>query len=284
MKKDSEKFWLSKHFAFGDKTPIFASAGEFEEMAQIIENSIKDIKQSKSSRLIILETWLVLDYIVRRFIISGLNLNKFSNKDFNIAFDFLPQSFDKCLKFLENFIKNQAALPPNPERNQVGFRGKFIYFMIKEHKDFYDKQLVPILRKYYKKYYPELTNTAKTFEQMEQEKKMKFSIDVSSPSITTRRSFIFNQTNTLTYREVDSGWFEIAQSFNKQWFVDARKINTSRNKSAHEIKSEVIYRSIEISGKDEEEKFKKLKEFCIQQLSTILDIHVPKRKRKNLDR
>lgn len=274
-----EKFWWSEYFAFGEKTPLFSSAIGFEEIAQILESNIKSIKQAKSPRLVILETWLILDYIIRLFIISGLNLNKFSTIDFDIVFELLPQSFEKCLKFLENFIKNQEELSPNPEKNKIDFRGKFAYFIVKEHKDFFDEQFIPILKEYYKKYYPELVDTAKTFKQIEQEKKNYIKRSFSLYA-TSQQIFSFSKASIPTYRKVDDNWFNIAIQFDKQWFTDVRKINGVRNISAHNIKSEKIYKGIGINGKDEKKKLQKLKKFCIQQLSKILDIYIPKKKGK----
>ena len=282
MEKNNEKFWMSEHFAFGNKTPLFSSVKGLKEIAQIFEYSVQNIKQSKSPRLVILETWLVLDYMIRLFIISGLNLDKFSDTNFDIiASDFLPRSFETCLKFLQDFIKKQSKLLPNPEKNKVGFHGKFTYFVIKEHKDFYDKQFIPVLREYYKKYYPNLVDTAKTLGQLEQEKE-KCTKYLFSSNVVSRRNPIFDKMGVSMYREVDDIWFNFANLFSNQWFNDVRKINNLRNISPHNIKSEVIYKSLEIDGEDEKEKLKKTKEFCIQQLLKILDIYIPRKKCKKL--
>ena len=41
----------------------------------------------------------------------------------------------------------------------------FAFYIMKEHRDFYDKHFTPILKLYYKKYYPELVKTVKTTEE-----------------------------------------------------------------------------------------------------------------------
>lgn len=272
-----EKFCVSASFAFGENTPLHPNGKEFKEIIKIIECSVRDIKQTKSARHVILETWLLLDYIIRHFIISGLNLNKFSNINFNIA-DLLPTSFETCLKFLEKFIKNQKEMSPNPEKNKVDFYGKFAIFIIQEQKDFYDKQFIPILRKYYKKYYPELVDTAKTFTAREREKERR----IYALNVISQQNDIVDETNIKTYREVDDVWFKLANRLETGWFNNVKKINKARNISAHNIKSESIYKAIGINGKDEEDKFKKTKNFCIQQLSEILDIHIRQKEQQEV--
>lgn len=146
-----------------------------------------------------------------------------------------------------------------------------------EERDFYDKEFIPVLKKYYKKYYPELLDTAKTFEEIENEKKLlsvPASISVKSSSIL---SHLYSPKN---YRQVPDEWFNLAVQFDEDWFRRAGKVNTVRNKAAHVIKSDKIYSELGIKGKNEKTKFNTLRKFCIQQLSDLLDITIAKTKFK----
>lgn len=224
-------------FSTGEKTPFIISATELENITELINCSIKNIESADNPRTVILEAWIVLDYFIRSFIISGLNLDRYSYENFDLKFKLLPQGFKACLNFLETFIKNQKKLKSNPNYHRVDFYGDFAYFILKNHKEFYKKQFLPIVEEYYKKYYPELLDEV-----------------------------AYKNEN---FRAVSDEWMKIALIFNDNWFKKAMKINETRNLAAHSFDSKKIYFGLGINGRD---KLSKTKSFCKDQLMSLLDI------------
>jgi hypothetical protein len=272
MSKKKGLFWWSKHFAFGESTPLYSSAFETEKIVKILEESLVYIKKSKSPRHIVIETWLILDYFIRFFIVSGLNIDKFSSNNFNIAQELLPQSFRDCLEFLEKFIKQQTELPIDPYKEKIDLYGKFAFFVIKQQPDFYNKHFIPLVKDYYKKYYPHLLNTAKNLEQMR---------NPSCKLLDVGTSHTLHKKE-LHYQTVNGSWLNIAKKFDNKWFENVRKINKARNMAAHEINSNKFFSEFGINGSNEIIKLKKLKDFCIAQLSQSLDMNIPKRKKRKI--
>ena len=131
MKKERIKFNDTDEFSFGNNTPLFSSLIETNKLIVLLNKSIESIKLIDNPRIIIIETWLILDYFIRDFIVSGLNLNIFCYEDFDLKYELLPQSFDRLVKFLEEFIKQQGGLEKDIKANEVDFYGKFAYFIIK---------------------------------------------------------------------------------------------------------------------------------------------------------
>lgn len=279
MKKDNKLRW-SEQFAFGENTPLIASGKKTREMVMVIETNIKNIKQTKFPRHIILETWLVLDYFIRMFIVAGLNIEKYSTYDFDLAFELLPQSFKDCLNFLEKFIIIQNKSPIDPEsrlaKNKVNLPGLFEFHLMKNDRNFYDKCFIPALKSYYQKYSPELVETAKTTKEQEDLLKINQKIFPFSSSSFSFDSYLKNFNNIPEYRSVNDDWLNLANNLIKNNFFE----NSDQfNKAMHVIKTERMYQEFGIIGKDEKIKFKQLKEKSIKLLE-LLDISIAKTKYK----
>lgn len=277
--KVGNKFRWSEQFALGENTPIISSAKKIEEMVLILETNIKNIKQTKFPRHIVLETWLISDYFIRMFIVSGLNIDKYSTQDFDLAFELLPQSSRDCLDFLDKFIKIQNELPTevHTRKNELKLPAMFSYYMIKEHRDFYDEHFIPIVKLYYKKYHPELVDMAKTCE--EEEILMKESLTASKMPLTFN-DYLKKLKEIPEYRNVSDDWLKIANNLIKNdFFKSFGKFNKARNKAMHVIKTEKMYQELGINGKDEKLKFKQLKKESIKLLE-LLDISIAKTKYK----
>lgn len=266
-----KKYKISEYFAIGENTPLFTSAVGLEELSLLVEKNIKSIRTAKSPRHLVIETWLILEYFVRKFIISGLNIEKYSVNDFDISYELLPNSFKSCLEFLKKFVKTQKGLADKPSDFKIELQGsfEFIKFISKERPDLYDNHFVIIQKEYYKKHHPKLLKYAKT---LQNRKKEKFS-SINSTCIKLHKS-------RTPFREVNQGWIKMAQKLDEDWFKDVEKINDIRNSAAHMINTDFIYRVIGINGKDEKEKFKNLKIYCIEKLSKLLDMSIAKRKYK----
>nr|RPI19467.1 MAG: hypothetical protein EHM58_01270 [Ignavibacteriota bacterium] len=267
-----ELFWLSNLFAFDQSSLVYTSARELEKLVEIFDKSLLYIKRSASARHIILESWLMLDYMIRLFFCGGLGINKFSTEEYNISQEILPQSFRDCVNALEKFIHVQKALPIDPEKDKVDLYGQFAWYVLRHQKDFYDKQFKPIVEEYYRKYHPHLANSTKTFPE-----KATSYLDLAT---ATNIASNLKVQEPIQYRAVSEAWLETAGKLDATWFTNVRKINAVRNLAAHEIHSEKLYDKLGIHGSDEKVKLQKLKRFCITQLSQCLNITIAKRKKR----
>ena len=252
-------------FSTGAKTPWIPSPLELEKITKLTNEVIKNIRAANNPRTIIIETWLILDYFVRSFIISGFNLQKNSYDDFDLRYDLLPSGFRPCLNLLKNIIEKLRKLKPNQEINKVDFHGKFAFFIIKHHQNFYNKQFIPLVEKYYQKYYPELLKKNEIKK-----------VNKSQYNINSTNTFMVGSDINITkqyedYRSVSDEWSKTALMLDDNWFKKAQKINNTRNFAAHSFDSEKIFEELGIKGKN---KLAETKKFCINNLSILLDIEI----------
>lgn len=204
---------------------------ELIEFSKLILRSIDKIKNADNARLVILETWLILDFSIRELLRKGLDIKRFCDENF----DPLPNGFRDCSLLLKNFINQQKSKPRNPYFLHseicipIGFREYF--FGNKERL----KEAIKIEEEYYKKH------------------------NLESHEVYNR--------NDNEFQNVNENWIKSIQKLDDKWFKHAEKINKIRNKAAHSIDEESIYIDAGINGKD---KFNKLKKYCIESLSNLI--------------
>lgn len=59
-------------------TLFYGSAMEIEEFLEVAEKCSSTIKEVSNARLIVIETWLFVDYGVRQLLMSALDLSRFA--------------------------------------------------------------------------------------------------------------------------------------------------------------------------------------------------------------
>jgi len=215
-----------------DTKPFLLGLETFINLTEKIKVSQKVIEVSENPRLIILETWLIIDFAVRHLLTVGLELDRFESDNLS----FLPLSNRDCLRMLKNLITDQRNKPIDPSRKALLIPGGFLT-IIGNDKDFFDKFL-----SYNREY----------------DKKVGVTYDGAISNL-----------NNPNYRNVSDFWFNMVSRLDEKWFKSTEKINKVRNFAAHSFEENVIYIQLGIKGKN---KIGKLKEYCKKTLNEIIGI------------
>lgn len=215
------------------KSPFLLNLFDIFDLSEKIITSQKVINSSENPRLIVLETWILIDYTVRHLLSHGLQINRFESADLS----FLPLGTKDCILMLEKLIKDQINKDENPYQHRVIFPIHFLEFIL-DDKDFLNK-LFEYEEKFYKKFHPEIKTT-----------------DILKP-------------DDPNLRAVSNDWLKIVQKLDSNWFDNVNKINKIRNQAAHSFDENKIYSELGINGKN---KISKLKKFCNDTLFVTIGV------------
>lgn len=200
---------------------------------EIVDSTIKRINNSENPRIIILETWLILDYTIREILRRGLDIKRFCDD----SFDPLPNGFRDCLNLLENFIKQQNSKNKNP-------------YLI------YSEVQIPIGLQ-------DLIYANKKLlkEILEYQFEFCYKNNISPLKMKNRED--------INFQNVDTFWLNSVKMLDSNWFKDANKINKVRNKAAHSIIEEDIFTMLGMKG---EKKLDALKHYCNHSLKKLIGL------------
>ena len=62
--------------------------------------SLKAIERSEDIRHAVLEAWLLLDLVLREFLLGGLGLHKVNHSKYDLRYELLPRSFKGLLQLI----------------------------------------------------------------------------------------------------------------------------------------------------------------------------------------
>lgn len=132
-----------REYVFSDETPGLFKAKDIEKIIDQINYSIKHIKTIKNVRIIVIETWLVLDWLTRHLILSGVDASNHNTNELDLCDRLLPRGFQGCLEFLRDFvnIQRKLALPPKSESLRLSGSAKLWIYMRKNYRKILDKVL-----------------------------------------------------------------------------------------------------------------------------------------------
>ncbi|QPA61326.1 hypothetical protein [Lysinibacillus sphaericus] len=233
-----------------DNMPFRGTAKEADEIIEIISGCIKEIRESNNIRYIVLETWFTIDYFILHAIGKAFRLSDFNTKDFDCKMEILPNNFNNRLRIFEKVLNVQRTLPENPYEYQIKLPVRFMRYMKKEDKDFYNK-FIKLELKYYETFHPEI---------IEQKKKDKNPLRVLS--------------ETVQYK-ANKEWYETYKTIDKEWLDRARRINKVRNRAAHSYTPEEIYKELDgILKFNDKNAFEESKNYCLETIETLLGVKV----------
>lgn len=227
-------------YDFSKTIPLYTPLYKLVSFAETVKEIKSNINSSVNPRVIVLETWLLLDFCIRDLLLSGLNLKGFQIKNFDI----LPISFKGCINLLENLIKDQLKKEPNPIQNFPKLSGEFTKFFYDNYKAEYEI-FGKIEWEYIQKVHPE-------------------------KQLTTYVDFIDNPS----FRNVPAGWIDVVKKLDKQWFKKASQLNSCRNFAAHDLDYENIFKQFGINGSTKKVKIKLLKDKCMDLLNLLIGVKV----------
>ena len=235
-----------------DDVLFFGSVPDLEMLYSTITNCLSILDKSESPREMVLETWITVDYSIRKFLLSGFELDKFCDEEFDLAYSLLPSSFVRLLQIFKDTIEYNKKFPiedEHPERDIDGSltaSAGFWLYLRDNHRELLDK-IVEVQKQYNSDilHLPKdglfLTN----------------SISLKMPERPIKR--------------MSPAWCEIARKFNNSWFKAAKELNKARNYAAHSVDSKEIGRIFDITG---ENTIGLIRKKCRSILNSLLAIKV----------
>ena len=241
--KDDEKMELDG-IEFSEDVLFYGSPLKLKELVKLAEKCIGEVEGSNNVRLIILETWLFIDFCIRELLMSGLDLNKVNIDDCDLRFQLLPNSFRRCIGLIEKLKKTHSGLPQDPHEKGIRLPLYFPSFIKKHYPDFFN-QLLNIKEEYYAKHVPELV--AKKYNPLEVE-------TIPAP---------------VQYSRIPKGWIKAVERIDKDWIKSANRLNDARNYAAHSYDSKKILQRMNCSGMSPVEH---LKDECVKLLRNLIGV------------
>ncbi len=231
-KKKSEVKRLIYMFDDTKSIPTFLDLPDYIEFLERVDRTMVFIGNSDNPRMIILETWLIIDYSIRQILRYGLEVDKFSDDNFDI----LPQGFKDCSKLLQNFIKIQKEKLPNPAQHIILLPYEFKIAMLE------DKEFLKKYCQYEQEYY--------------------------SLHKVTGDGYLTNKSDNR-FRNVADEWLHVIRNLDDDWFDKANKLNSVRNFAAHSFDKNMIFKKLGLTGRNT---IDKLKDYCILTMKDLIGL------------
>ena len=241
--KDDEKMKLNG-MEFSKDVLFYGSPLRLKELVKLVEKCIGEVEGSNNVRLIVLETWLFIDFCIRELLMSGLGLNRVNIGACDLRYQLLPISFLRCIGLIEKLKKTHSGLPQDPHEKGIRLPLCFLLFIKKHYPDFFN-QLLDIEEEYYTKHVPELV--AKKYNPLEVE-------IIPAP---------------VQYSRIPKGWIKAVERIDKGWIKNANRLNDARNYAAHSYDSKKILQRMNCSGMSPVEH---LKDECVKLLRTLIGV------------
>lgn len=220
----------------------------------LIENLVKEtetiIANNDNPRIIVIQTWLIIDFSIKEILMTGLNLSDFNVDGLDLR-DLLPRGgFDKRIRLIKTIRDTQKSLRAKSVDPRIGWPLEFSKLIKKDNPKFYSK-LMEYRQDYYKKFHPEC---------------------VEKPGITHIPNMDYDiiTNKRINYRSVTDEWLGAVGKVDDDWTQTALTINQARDRAAHSSDCNSIYDVFNLKGKD---RLLRLKEKCKKILDDLLDIN-----------
>lgn len=258
-KHGNEYLKISNSIAIKSDTPFYGSVFDFITFEKLIKEYFKSVKELNNPRHVILETWLLVDFVIRILLSTLFNLTRFNSEKekFDVRYDVLARGFTKNTSILKKILKIQRSLPEKPVDNSIKIDIKFGLFFMKKYKKEYKKYL-DIIQEYYKKYHSELVKNGKV---------KKMNITSTMPIIS--KSDIFKVPKRYC---VNKSFIKSLKIIDKNWFKNASELNDARNVASHSYDQKKILSAFRCKGVNSPEKAKKR---CLTLIKNLLGIVKP---------
>lgn len=237
---DAELLELSGGLFLEPDAPLFCSPLDILELEKIAELWANSVESATSARQIVLETWLLVDYWVRLLLAGAFNIAQYSTDDFDLRYELLPQSFDRCLSLLERLYATHLKLPEQKPSSAVSMSIGFAYHLRRNERDLFDK-IIEADNAYIK---------------------AEFGVEPYDdghirplPSLDKR-----NPTR------LSNGWMKTIAKLDASWYKTARRLNKARNVAAHSTDNERILLALGVKGDNAIAKVRKDCEFVVKTL------------------
>ena len=108
--------YKGKIFSVSNNIPI--TTGDIDDFNEILFNYFSNIGKTSEIRVVVLETWMLLEYYIRSALSYSFGMNKFKTDELDPKYQLLPSSFQVCLDKMKLIINTQRKLPLPPTRKQ----------------------------------------------------------------------------------------------------------------------------------------------------------------------
>jgi len=250
-------FDITDHIRIDELSPFnYTSRRTINNLEDFLKSSVSRISTETNPRIIILETWLMLDFAIRQLIVWGIGADINSNDNFDLRSELLPTGFQNCLDFLITYKKRQENLTIDPNEKCLRLPVRFWYYLNKELDKPDSDIVINTIYKYQKKMNPNF--------QTPQEIVTSFRTPVWNISTIESTS-----NTTVEYRTVDEHWLKVTSHLNEDWVKKVTQINKARNIAAHSYNEEIIFSAFGINGSN---KIELLRNKCVESISSLLKV------------
>lgn len=230
--------------------PFWGNKRQLDELTELTTRCLKTLKETSSAREMVLETWLTIDFALRQFLISGFELYRFCDDNFDLRYILLPSSF-RGLIDLFNETRNFCSKYPiesdsTPKDKQGGFRSSydFLKYVRDEHADLWGK-----------------------IDEVTWEYRMKVNPELREQIRNSAVFFSIPPENEVTI--LKPGWRKVAEILDDKWIDKAVRLNKARNAAAHRPDLEVIGKRLGLQGNNITEL---IRNECLGLLKTLLSV------------
>ena len=241
--KDDEKMELDG-IEFSEDVLFYGSPLKLKELVKLAEKCIGEVEGSSNVRLIVLETWLFIDFCIRELLMSGLDLNKVNIDACDLRYLIIPNSFQRCIELIDKLKKTHSVLLQDPNESAIKFPICFISFIKKHYPNFLNK-LFDIQEKFYAKHVPELVT--KKYNPLE----------VKTIPVPAQ------------YSRIPKEWIKAVERIDQDWIKSAIRLNNARNQAAHSYDSKKILQRMGYSGTSA---VAHLKDECLKLLRNLIGV------------
>lgn len=190
-------------FARIDQLRVHPPQGNLFDQLEFIEHVdavFEKIGESESSRQIVLEAWLLIDYIVTYLLRDALHLPERIDRELKL----LPSSFETKINLIKQLRKTEEGRLPNQKS----------YLAFELHPDFGSELMED------EEFYRKLIKLACQFEER----------------TCPQGAYAVVRYDFELTRFVPEWWYKRAAMLDDEWFQDCKRLNKTRNVAAHKMK------------------------------------------------
>ena len=206
------------------------TASEIDEFVLVMHKCFETIKKSSEIRNVILETWILVEYVIRLYLCNIYSVERFKTDELDPKYELLSSSYEVCLQKLELLLKSQRKLPDPPAPIEGFHPSRGILRYLQNHPEI--KELI-----------------------IEIENECNKSYDK------------YRQSELLSVKPLYFGPYKdiklmaLLKNIDDEWFKRARKLNKIRNFAAHSFDENKIYGELGLNGKN---RLTSAREYCLE--------------------
>jgi hypothetical protein len=230
---------------------FYGTSHKLEELASLASICLGEVQRSENVRIIVLEAWLFVDYCIREFLISGLDLNSINVEHCDLRIQLLPRSFRECINLIIKLRTVHSALPRDPSDMAIRLPIRYLFFIQKELPDLFT-QLLDAEQQFYRHYAPDLVKK-----------------DRSEITTYITEASVSKPERQVEYSHISPHWLKAVARIDEAWIKSAIRLNEARNFAAHSYDVSAILSRMGYSGPSG---INHLKSECAEMLNKLIGI------------